>query len=84
MQESKFLKSTKLTNTQWKQLYAKLKQDYPLSTIAIRDKMQRQLGFLPRASDSYTVEYSKYIYLDWYDAHKQTMFFLRYSEYIQQ
>lgn len=78
-------KSTKLTHSQWDQLYAKLKQDYPLSTVIIRDKMQRVLGFLNRDYHRFNPSTHKYedcVYLDWYDESKRTMFYLRYSEYI--
>lgn len=78
-------KSTKLTHKQWNQLYSKLKEDYPLSTVIIRDKMQRQLGFLNRehySYDPYTNKHEDCVYLDWYDDCKRTMFYLRYSEYI--
>jgi hypothetical protein len=80
-------KSTKLTREQWNKLYAKLKQDHPLSTVIIRDKMQRVLGFVNRDYYSYNQSTNKHedsVYLDWFDESKRTMFYLRYSEYIQQ
>ena len=83
MQDDKPLKSTKLTNDQWKRLHAKLLEDHPLSTVIIRYKTRRVLGFTPRGDNSYqSLEYSRYIYLDWFDAKLCTMFCLRYSEYM--
>ena len=77
------IKSIKLTEPQWENLKLKLREDYSPSTILIRDKMQRVLGFVNRThTDWINGRYRTIICLDFYDKHKRTMFLLKYSEYI--
>ena len=73
-------RSIKLKEHQWKKLEECLKQDYPLSTIVIRDKMRRILGFTVR-EDRFDY-WNPTIHLDFFDEVKRTMFLLKYSDYL--
>lgn len=76
-------KSIKLTEPQWSNLKVKLSQDYPPSVLLIREKMQRVLGFVNRHhSDWSGGRYRNFVFLDFYDEPKKTMFALKYSEYM--
>lgn len=88
--------SIKLSEPDWATLHDRLKQDYPLSVILVRDKMRRVLGFVPREHEEWHTLNSddirskgwkhRYptttIYLDFYDDRKKTMFMLKYNEYL--
>jgi hypothetical protein len=50
--DSEKIESVLITTKQWISLEAKLKEDYKLSTVIIREKMKRVLGVLPREYDS--------------------------------
>ena len=78
-------KSTRLTHKQWNLLYDKLKEDNPLSTFMLRNRMRERLGFLNRDHRYYDPvkhQYHEYVYLDWYSEPKRTMFLLKYSDYL--
>lgn len=75
-------RSVKLTEKQWERLHKRLKEDHPLSVVAIRDKMRRVLGFTTRTDR--TVDYwDPIIHLDFYDEKMKTMFLLRYGDYLE-
>lgn len=76
------LKSIKISFSAWPKIYNQLAKDYPPSTIIIRDKMRRTLGFTTRHHkqwDPGMVSYNEYMFLDFYDEKKKSMFLLRYS-----
>lgn len=87
-------KSIKLSEPDWATLHERLKKDYPLSVLLIRDKMRRVLGFVPREHEEWLPRenpmYKNWnvkfpvttIYLDFYDDRKKTMFVMKYSEYL--
>lgn len=75
-------RSIKLSEKQWDKLHKRLKADYPLSVVAIRDKMRRVLGFTTRTDR--TQDYWKpVIHLDFYDEKMKTMFLLKYGDYLE-
>ena len=78
------IKSVKLTLKQYNKLWAQIKNDYPISVTLIRDKTKRVLGFVSRnhVTCDPTDDHFMYVYLDFYDAHKKTMFMLKYSEFL--
>jgi hypothetical protein len=76
-------KSLKLRVEQWSRLKEKLLLDYPRSTVLIREKSQRVLGFVSRSHLGWSDgRYTEVIYLDFYNEPKKTMFALKYSEFI--
>lgn len=77
------IKSIKLTKPQWDNLKLKLREDYSLSTVIIRDKMKSVLGCVDRTHTDWAGNrYRTIVCLDFYDKYKRTMFLLKYSEYI--
>lgn len=79
-------RSVKLQTKQWEKLQERLREEHPLSVIAIRDKMKRVLGFTTRhaygplpGSDIY----EPIVHLDFFDEPKKTMFLLKYGEYLE-
>ena len=87
------IKSIKVTEKQWAELYQQLSKDHPSSYLLIRDKMRRKLGFVFRRhavwqtyfDPNYLKERKVYIeelYLDFYDEKKKTWFLLKYSNYL--
>jgi hypothetical protein len=83
-------KAVKLSKAQWIKLENKLTSSHPLSVMIIRSKMRKVLGFTPREHQAWTYDgddsrgmYQTFVYLDFFDDLKQTMFCLKYSDYIQ-
>jgi hypothetical protein len=83
-------KPIEISHKQWNTLREKLKEDYPLSVIAIRSKMQAKLGFVDREYKDWDKEMGKYggyrkhcVMLDFYSEKKRTFFIMKYSDYIQ-
>lgn len=79
-------RSVKLQTKQWEKLQERLREEHPLSVIAIRDKMKRVLGFTTRhaygplpGSDIY----EPIVHLDFFDEPKKTMFLLKYGDYLE-
>lgn len=82
------MKAVVLTFEQWELLRDRLSKDHPLSVIAIREKMKRVLGFTVRPHKEWVPKmdggyYNESIRLDFDKDSVQTMFMLKYSEYIQ-
>lgn len=82
-------KPIKLTLAQWEDIQTAMKADprIPKSSLLIRDKMKRHLGFTVREHRDFAPKmdggyYSTQIHLDFYNESKRTMFLLRYSDYI--
>lgn len=82
-------KPIEISNYQWEKLNERLKKDYPLSTVLIRSKMIKDLGFVPRTHKDWDDNIGKYggwrkncIMLDFYSEKKRTWFMIKYSEYI--
>lgn len=81
------IKSIKLDEYTWSQIYNKIAKEYPPSVLLIRDKMKSVLGFTARrhtewkhnSSTLYT-EPITIIYLDFVDEAKKTFFLLKYSD----
>lgn len=79
-------KPIKITQAQWFNLKLKLAMSHSVSTLLIREKMQRVLGFTDRAHTVYNVEYTQkftFIYLDFFNEAKRTMFILKYSDFLE-
>lgn len=79
-------RSVKLQTKQWNKLQERLKEEYPLSVLAIRDKMKRELGFTTR--NAYgplpgSHIYEPIVHLDFFDEPKKTMFLLKYGDYLE-
>lgn len=86
-----------LSKVKWDELKERLCADYPRSVMLLRYKMKEVLGFTPRThiqewidqevdiSDvKYTARFAvETIHLDFYNDSVQTMFRLKYSEYLQ-
>ena len=80
----------KLTPTQWDVIYKQLREEYPLSVLAIREKTKEHLGFTIRSKTNLSEDEIKeffgegYYYamklviLDFFDEQMQTFFKLRY------
>lgn len=82
-------KPIKLTLAQWEDIQTAMKADprIPKSSLLIRDKMKRHLGFTVREHRDFVPKmdggyYGTQIHLDFYNESKRTMFLLRYSDYI--
>ena len=65
---------------EWVPIQQKIIDEYPLSTVLIRSKMKRELGFTVRNHRDYSSwdETIDDIRLDFYDDAKETMFRLKY------
>ena len=77
--------SIKLSTENWAKLRQRLKQEYAWkpSIIMIRSTMLRELGFTPRLHVEQSKEqYMEIVYLDFYDDKLETLFRLKYSEYL--
>ena len=71
----------KLAPTQWQDIKTDIIATYGRSTVLLRDKMRRELGFVNREHRWYDhdcAEYRCVIMLDFYDDAAETMFRLRY------
>jgi hypothetical protein len=87
-------KSIKLSIPEWELLKDRLRTEYPISVLLIRETMKRKLGFVVREHREWVIDrgisgfydgYGNYIdsiYLDFYDEVRKTFFLLRYGEYI--
>ncbi len=82
-------KAIKLTLAQWDDIQTAMKADprIPKSSLLIRDKKKRHLGFTVREHKDYVPKmdggyYGTQIHLDFYNESKRTMFLLRYSDFI--
>ena len=82
------INSVKITNADLIKLKSRISQDYGSTILLIRDKCKQKLGFTIRYHErweklstgrSYLHED---IYLDFFSEPLQTMFFLRYSDII--
>lgn len=79
----------KLDPVKWQDIKVSIIQDYGLSTVLIRDRMRRELGFTVREHNEYqrisnqhnSFDYATHtctICLDFYDDAAETMFRLKY------
>jgi hypothetical protein len=78
-------KSIRMSENDWEQLRARLKNDYSPSVLLIRSKMRNVLGFTDREYTTWDLNghFTKEIHLDFFNEPKRTMFLLKYSEYIK-
>jgi hypothetical protein len=68
-----------LSSTEWNPIELQLWEENPASVMMIRSAMRRELGFTVRRQSDYTNGYCKItVYLDFYDADKETFFRLKY------
>lgn len=90
-------RTIKLDFEQWNRIYQSIAREYPHSVLLIRSEMKRVLGFTSRRHrtwiDKYEAEdefgatfaqgyWNECMVLDFFDDRKQTMFLLKYSEYL--
>lgn len=78
-------KSIKLSTDDWAKLRQHLQQEYAWkpSIIMIRSTMLRELGFTPRLHlEQGKKQYKEIVYLDFIDDQMETLFRLKYSEYL--
>lgn len=60
-----------------------LRQEFPPSTVLIRDKMRQELGFVFREHRGYDTgleEYIQTVYVDFYSEHAKSWFLIKFSE----
>ena len=78
--------SIKLSIDNWTKLRQRLKQEYAWkpSYWMIKSTMRRELGFTPRLHRDWPKDqgYIEVIFLDFYDDQLETLFRLKYSEYL--
>ena len=78
-------KTLTLSYTAWNKLKEKITEDYGRATVLISWRLRDQLGFTVREHIEYNQEdwrNSHTIRLDFWDDQMQTMFLLRYSDYL--
>jgi hypothetical protein len=78
-------KTLTLSYTAWDKLKEKITEDYGRATVLISWRLRDQLGFTVREHIEYNQEdwrNSHTIRLDFWDDQMQTMFLLRYSDYL--
>lgn len=76
------MKPITYTQSEWNDIWERIKSDYPPSVYLLRDRMRKKLGFTPREHtywDTKRMKYKTLIYLDFYDEKYRTMFLLKYS-----
>jgi hypothetical protein len=76
-----------LTHSQWQKIRQNIAENYPPSTLLIRDCMRRDLGFTTRVHRDYRDLHQYYetpIMLDFYDEAQHTFFLLKYSHILNQ
>lgn len=79
-----YIKSIRMRPSTWNRLRERLDRDYPRSTMIIRYKMKQDLGFLVREHTEWRdLQPRVVVYLDFYNELQQTMFLLKYSEYLE-
>lgn len=73
-----------LTNKSWLRLKEQIVKDYGRTTIMISWRLKDTLGFTVREHADYDVDYElrKPIRLDFYDEQLQTLFLLKYGEFV--
>lgn len=91
------MKAVVISKDQWKEVWEKIKKDYPPSVWLSRDKMRRVLGFTHREHeewlgyyDSASIEdrlagrhgYKTSIHLDFFNESQRSMFLLKYGDRI--
>lgn len=74
-----------LTQDKWIRLRDRLRQEHPLSTLLIRDKMRRELGFTTREERVYSKQrhhHIEVVHLDFFDDRLESWFVLKYAEHL--
>lgn len=79
-----------LSPEKWNKLKQRLLADYPQSVVLIRQRTRDVLEFVPREFEEWNTDTAGYrdkkrdvhVRLDFYNEPKRTMFFLKYSEYL--
>lgn len=78
------IKSIRLDEKRWLTIYNDIAKTRPASWLIIRNTMKSKLGFLNR-SQSVWIEkehrVKRYVFLDFYDDKKKTMFILKYGPF---
>jgi hypothetical protein len=77
-------KTIALSNRAWGRLKEKIVEDYGRTTILISWRLRDRLGFTVREHYDYNADYDdrKPIRLDFWCDQMQTMFLLKYSDYL--
>jgi len=78
-------KTLTISHRAWERLKEKITEDYSRATVLISWRLRDQLGFTVREHIEYNQEdwrNSHTIRLDFWDDSMQTMFLLRYSDYL--
>ena len=88
------MRALKLTEAEWRKIAEQIDKNHPKSVLMVRWKMKEVLGFTPREHEEWVVidrtgdrdrkMLVKQIHLDFYDEAKQTMFLLKYGDWIEQ
>lgn len=69
---------------QWNLILNDLRTAYKPSELLIREKMKRELGFVPRHGNYFVTESYRKIHLDFYDDEKKMLFLLTYSDILNE
>jgi hypothetical protein len=78
------MESIRLTHWQWLRLRKKLISDYKPSTVLIGSNMRKVLGFTARSAEPKDeFDFEPAVILDFFSGPLQTMFLLKYSEYLE-
>ena len=77
-------KTIALSYRAWERLKEKIVEDYGRTTVLISWRLRDRLGFTVREHADYNVDYElrKPMRLDFYDEQLQTMFLLKYSDFL--
>lgn len=77
-------KTLAINDYRWAKLKAKIVEDYGLATVLISWRLRNTLGFTVREHRDYANEsgWDNSIRLDFWDDQLQTMFLLKYSDYL--
>ena len=77
-------KTISMSERQWAKLKAKIVEDYGRATVLISWRLRDTLGFTVREHRDYSVDNwaLSTIRLDFWDDHLNTMFLLKYSDYL--
>jgi len=72
-----------LTHQKWDKLKERIDADYGRTMIMLGFKLKRELGFTVRKYQDFQKQtYFNDIRLDFYDGHLETLFRLKYCEYL--
>ena len=82
-------KPLELEPYQWKRIFERIQKEHPKSVWAIREKMKKRLGFVPREYKDWDDNIGKWggwrkncIMLDFYSEKHRSLFLMKYSDIV--